>query len=149
MTLSKHKKQQVADAATSKQSPHSWWFWVWLVQITTKKLSTGKLSSSGEVWENLVLINATNAEEAYLKAIAIGKSADGDCNGTLRLDGAPACSQFLGIADLGLVHDGIEDGAEILFRQNRTSISKARSKLKSRRTLIARAAKELTPYQSI
>jgi hypothetical protein len=149
MTSSKPKKQQVADTATSKQSPRSWWFWVWLVQITAKKLGTGKLSSSGDVWENLVLISATNAEEAYLKAIAIGKAADGDCNGTLRLDGAPAYTQFLGIADLGLVHDGIEDGTEILFRQNRASLSKARSKLKSRRTLIARAAKELTPYQSL
>jgi len=126
-----------------------WWFWVWLVQITAKKLRTGKLSSAGEVWENLVLINAANADEAYLKAIAIGKSAEGDCNGTLRLDGAPAHAKFLGIADLGLVHDGIEDGTEILFRQKRQSLSKAKLKLKSRRTLVARTAKELAPYESI
>jgi hypothetical protein len=149
MTSNKLKRRHAADIATNKQAPHYWWFWAWLVQITTKKTRNGKPASTGEVWENLILVKAADADEAYQKAIFVGKSGEGDCAGTLRIDGSPAYATFLGVSDMGLVHDGIEDGTEILFRQKRERRSKAQSRVKGRRTLVARAAKELAPYKSI
>jgi hypothetical protein len=141
------KRAKSAKNRAKEASAPSWWFWVWLLEITTKKLRNGKMSSSGEVWENLIVVRAGDAKEAYEKAFAIGKSSEGDCRGTLCLDGVPALTKFLGITDLGLIHDGLADGSEILFRQRRQSLTAARSRVKSRSTLIARATKELAPYQ--
>jgi len=96
------------------------------------------MSAQTEVWDNLVLIRAKGANEALRKALKIGKAASGDCRGTLRLYGRPATTQFLGIADIGLIHDDLTDGAEILWELKRCSQKKARSLAASRNELLRR-----------
>ncbi|MGB8472904.1 MAG: DUF4288 domain-containing protein [Candidatus Acidiferrum sp.] len=96
----------------SKEMP---WFWAWLVQITVMKNATKKTRVEGEVWKNLIIIKAANETEAMAKAMAIGRREEGDCDGTLRLNGKPATTKFLGIHNLGVIHEPVEDGAEILW----------------------------------
>jgi len=100
------------------------WFWCIISQITIKKKRTA--TSPGEVWDNFILINAKDAPAAYEKAMKIGEQLNGDCRGTLRIDGHPGESLFLGVKELGLVHEDIEDGAELAFWSKRQTLRKAR-----------------------
>ena len=119
------------------------WFWAWLAQITIPKSKKGALSSVGEVWENLILIKAGNAEEAVSKAINLGESLEGDSKGTLLLDGEPAEAIFVGILDMGLVHEELADGCEILFREKRMSLGEVKMKAMDDKELIRILDREL------
>ncbi len=94
--------------------PRSLWYWAWLVQKTVAK--QGGARRGGQVWRNLVLIQARSGKEALSKAEAIGRSAAGDAGGTLVLDGRPARSVFVGVADAGLVDYQLGDGVEVMFQ---------------------------------
>lgn len=125
-----------------------WWFWVSLLQITVPK---GKRFAAirGEVWENLVIINAATPNAAYVKAIRLGKKAEGDCHGTLKLDGRPAFTKFLGLSGMGLIHEELADGSEICFRQWRSTLKKASSSVEKKENIIACLKKEMAPYKCL
>jgi hypothetical protein len=96
-----------------------------------------------EVWKNLVLVQAKDANEAFEKASKIGKSESGDCRGTLRLNKKPAVTQFLGVSDMGLVYDDLGDGAEILWQLRKCSQRTVRSLATSKKHLLSRLKKDL------
>jgi hypothetical protein len=102
------------------------WFWAYLIQMTLSKAQLRKPSARTEVWKNLVIIQARNANEAFAKAWKIGKAESGDCQGTLRLNNKPALTQFLGVADMGLIYDELSDGAEILWHLGKCTRKSAR-----------------------
>jgi hypothetical protein len=106
--------------------------------MTIPKSKAHLVSARTEVWKNLVLIQAKNPNEAFEKAVKIGKSESGDCRGTLRLNGKPATAKFLGVSDMGLVYDDLEDGAEIPWQRKKCSQKTARSLIASKRSLISR-----------
>jgi hypothetical protein len=119
------------------------WFWAWTVLATTQRAKLGDPKAKCEVWENLIILHADTPREALHKAERIGRSNAGDCRGSLRLDGKPALCKFLGVASLGLVHDGFVDGAEITWRLKRCTRATAAKLPKPSATLIAEAQKEL------
>ena len=96
-----------------------YWFWVWNILVTSRKDVDRDTENLSEVWKNLIIVSANNAEEAIRKATDIGKNEEGDSSGTLRLDGFPAFTKYIGIEDMGLIHDDLSDGAEILWRLER------------------------------
>jgi hypothetical protein len=104
----------------------SFWFWAWIVLGTVRKNSRNKPNAKCEAWENLVIISAQNPKEALRKAEQIGKESAGDCDGTLRLFGKPAQQYFLGVQNIGVIHETLEDGAEITWNLKRTILSKAK-----------------------
>jgi len=95
-----------------------------------------------EVWKNLVIVNGSTEREALRKAKAIGRSQAGDARGSLRLDGKPAICRFLGIADMGLIHDRLGDGAEIIWQLQRCAQHKAKALAADEAVLLSRAKKE-------
>ena len=111
--------------------------------MTIAKSQARNLSAPTEVWKNLVLIRAKDADEAFQKALKIGNSESGDCRGTLRLNGKPATTKFLGVADLGLIYDDLDDGAEILWQLKKCGQKTARSLVASKRSVLSRLKKEL------
>jgi len=117
------------------------WYWAWLVRMTVPK-RRGRNGSTSQVWRNLVLIQARSEREALRKAEAIGRSFAGDAGGTLVLDGQPAESVFVGIADAGLVDDRLEDGVEVMFEVGEQTTRSARRLAHSRPALLARLAHE-------
>lgn len=123
------------------------WFWAWTVLATTQKEKLGDPKARCEVWENLIILHARAPREALRKAEKIGRSEAGDCHGSLRLDGKPALCKFLGVASLGLIHDGLVDGAEITWRLKRCNQSAAAKSLTPRATVIADAEKEFRHVQ--
>jgi hypothetical protein len=127
-----------------------YWFWAWLTQITLPKGRLRHAQQKGEVWRNLVLVSGRTEKEAIRKAEKIGAGLEGDSRGSLTLDGQPAMTKFVGIEDMGLVHDLIydelSDGVEILFTEKRTSIALARKRVRGSKAIETSLAKELQPY---
>lgn len=122
-------------AATAR----SFWYWAWLVRMTVPKRQA---RGSAQVWRNLVLVQARNAEEAIAKAEAVGRSADGDADGGLVFDGKPARSVFVGVSDAGLVDSTLSDGVEVMFQFERVNQGKAMSLARARPALVARLRQE-------
>jgi hypothetical protein len=114
------------------------WFWAYLIQMAVAKSQLRNHSAPAEVWKNLVIVQAKDADEAFEKASKIGESESGDCRGTLRLNEKPAVAQFLGVADMGLIYDDLGDGAEILWHIRKCSQKTARSMVASKSDLISR-----------
>lgn len=124
------------------------WFWAWLVQMTVPKLKACNMEANVEVWKNLVILEASGVEEAVHKAYKIGLSAQGDCRGSLRLNGQPATVKFLGVGDMGVVHDGLEDGSEILWQIKKCRQRTAKKLVRSKREIMVVLKKDLSPTRS-
>src|SRR5881397_4376982 len=90
------------------------WFWAWLVEMTLPKSRWNEPTARGELWRNLVIIRATSAEQAVSKALRLGAEEEGDCYGTLRINGKRALTKFFGVQAMGLIHESLDDGYEIL-----------------------------------
>jgi hypothetical protein len=63
---------------------------------------------------NLCLIEATGPANAYRKALALGKAAEMTY---LNPKGKKVSIEFMGLRDLNVIHDELEHGAELLYRQ--------------------------------
>ena len=120
----------------------TYWFWVWTVLGTVHKHRREDPKAFCEVWKNLVIVNGSTEREALRKAKAIGRSQAGDARGSLRLDGKPATCRFLGIADMGLIHDKLGDGAEIIWQLQRCTLRNAKALAADETVLLSRAKKE-------
>jgi len=122
-------------------SPRALWYWVWLVRMTV--LKGGRTArSNAQVWRNLVLVQAQSGRQALKKAEAIGQRTSGDAGGTLLLDGQPAQSVFLGIADAGLVDDRLLDGVEVMVQLADENLRAARRRTVPRAALLSRLQHE-------
>ena len=69
---------------------------------------------------NYVLVGARTPDEAYRKAICLGKSSD---NTWENPEGKIVTHRFLGLRDLDVIHDPLEDGCEIMYVE-RLGVSK-------------------------
>jgi hypothetical protein len=70
--------------------------------------------SDNVVHINLVLVNARSPEQAYSKALELGR--DGE-DSYMNPAGATVNIKFQGLRDLNVLHEGLSDGAEILFEE--------------------------------
>jgi hypothetical protein len=66
------------------------------------------------VHKNLILVRATSPEQAYDRACELGKQNEMVFHNPA---GAKISIRFRGIAYLDVVHDELEDGAELLFAE--------------------------------
>lgn len=116
--------------------------------MTIQKAKKDNPRARVEIWLNLVLIRARDGREAIQKAYHLGKREAGDSQGSLRLNGKPAVTKFLGIQDIGLVHDEIADGSEILWRLKTCNLRTARKLSKRSIELRKNLERELAQSQS-
>ncbi len=126
-------------------SSRNLWYWAWLVQMTVPKRGGG---ANAQVWRNLVLVQAQSAEEALTKAEALGRSAAGDADGALVLNGQPAKAVFVGIADAGLVDFRLADGVEVMFQMEQNTSRRARSLARARPKLVAQLKHEAELFKA-
>lgn len=90
------------------QSHSGWWIFQEVEQWVSERQKKLSPSSRCRVWENTRLLRAKNRDEAYQKALKLGRA------------GHPSKTKggewrFVGISLLLPVYEDIEDGAEILW----------------------------------
>ena len=78
-----------------------------ILSFHTKRRSLKRTKTT--VWENLVLINARNPDEAHRKATEHGRLSEQE----VKIDGKDGFCKFNGIKDLVLVYDKLEPGTEL------------------------------------
>jgi len=83
---------------------------------------------------NMCLIEATGPAIAYRKALALGRAAEITY---LNPKGRKVSIEFLGLRDLNVVHDPLEHGAELLYREYVGLTAAAARKLVTRRTKLS------------
>lgn len=72
------------------------------------------------VHQNLTLVRADSADEAYNKALRLGRDGETSYNNPA---GKHVEISFKGVSDLDEIYDELEDGAELTFR-SRVDVSK-------------------------
>ncbi len=114
--------------AFANRSHSGWWIFREVEQWVSKR-QTLSPSSRCPVWENTRLIRAKNREEAYRKALRLGraghpsKTKDGEW-------------RFAGISMLLPVYEDVEDGAEILWvDRGLLAVNKIKKLTKTKRQL--------------
>src|SRR5438093_8558330 len=63
---------------------------------------------------NIVLVESDSPENAYQKALELGRQ----CNQTYKnTDGKKVVCRFRGLRDLNVIHDELEHGAELIYQR--------------------------------
>jgi hypothetical protein len=65
---------------------------------------------------NTVLVHANDAEKAYEKALSFGKRSIGEPYRNSA--GALVTMSFLGLRELAVIHEPLEDGAELFYEEH-------------------------------
>lgn len=63
---------------------------------------------------NIHLIEANSPEQAYQKAVKLGQAGE---QSYINTDDKKVQITFRGLRDLGVIHDDLEDGAELLYEE--------------------------------
>lgn len=86
------------------------WYLAWIVE---------EMRIEGDprnvVHTNMRLIRADSPEEAYDKALALGQEAEREYENS---DGRLVSVIFRGLTDLNVIHEELEDGAELSFEED-------------------------------
>ena len=83
------------------------WYLAELVQELTVEEDSRNL-----VWRNLTLVHAHSPDEAHDKALSLGRAGDTEY---LNPSGKQVTVRFQGISSMDVIHDALEDGAELTF----------------------------------
>ena len=83
-----------------------WWYAELVEEITVQG------DSRNVVHRNVTLIRADSSEEAYSRALELGKNGE---TSYLNLAGREVQIRFRGIAELDVIDEELDDGAELMF----------------------------------
>ncbi|MEQ8673871.1 MAG: DUF4288 domain-containing protein [Aggregatilineales bacterium] len=106
--LAAFSKKQTALQQTSEQK----WFIAQLLQEFRAIDAETSL-----LWINWILIQATDAEDAYTKSIAFGQEYNQDDGGTFTSDGIPVIVRFQGLRDLHEILEDLADGSTLIHEE--------------------------------
>jgi len=113
-----------------------WWVASYLERFEFYDEKKSNLNRRCVAWENTILIRAKNREQAFRKAIAIGKV----CQGIEGWDnkGRKGAWRFEGLTSLLPVYDKIGDGEEIFWKEYEgRTVGKIKSWIKHKKELEA------------
>jgi hypothetical protein len=85
------------------------WYLAWLVEEITVEDDPRNI-----VHTNLMLVRADSPDEAYERAIDLGKQAEISYENP---DGKSVVCAFRGIRDMNVIHDELEHGAELNYEE--------------------------------
>lgn len=74
------------------------------------------------IWRNLTLVRAESPEDAYQEALRLGRAGDTEYNNP---QGKRVEVRFQGLSSLDVIHDELNNGAELLFTSE-TDVSEER-----------------------
>ena len=112
-----------------------WWIASYIERFEYYDENKSNIARRCLAWENTVLIRARSREEAYRKAVALGRLSNGNkgWNSETKRRGV---WRFEGLTELLPVYEELIDGAEILWKEhaNRT-VKTVKSLVKRKRDL--------------
>lgn len=113
-------------------SPHGWWIASYIERAAWDDEPNPSPNSRCLAWENTIILQAGDREEAYEKAIRLAQSESVFENNR----GRKGHWVFEGLTSLHPIYDELKDGTEILWEEhgNRT-LAKIRSWVKSKTEL--------------
>ena len=82
----------------------------------------GRALSERLIWRNLTLVRADSPEDAYQEALRLGRAGDTEYDNS---QGNRVEVRFRGLSSLDVIHDELENGAELLFTSE-TGVSEER-----------------------
>ena len=120
-------------APRGTKSPHGWWVASYIERLEWSDEDGSNLRRRCLAWENTVLVKATNREQAYRRAMAIGRQSSGRFR---NLNGRVGEWRFEGLTSLLPIYDKLENGAEIMWveHENRT-VARIKRMVKRKREL--------------
>jgi hypothetical protein len=103
------------------RSPFGWWVAMYIERFEYNDEKRRNLKRRCLAWENTILIRAKTREQAYRKAVAVGKLGDG-MEGWHSETKRRGRWRFEGLTDLLPVYERLEHGCEIMWKEheNRT-----------------------------
>jgi hypothetical protein len=113
-------------------SPHGWWIASYIERAAWDDEPNPSPNSRCLAWENTIILQAGNREEAYEKAIRLAQSESEFENNC----GRKGHWIFEGLTSLLPNYDELKDGTEILWEEHKNrTIAKIRSWVKSKKEL--------------
>lgn len=86
------------------------WYWAEVIE----EIAVGG-DSRNVVHRNIVLVRADSPEEAYEKALELGKQYESSYQNPA---GSLVQTRFRGLGGLDVIHDRLEHGAELLYQED-------------------------------
>jgi Domain of unknown function (DUF4288) len=116
------------------RSPTGWWIASYLLRFEFNDEDRNNLNRRCTAYENTLILQANDRDEAFRKATRLGKQ--GDKLKGWNSFGRKGVWRFEGLTSLLPIYEELEDGAEILWREysNRT-VRKIKSFVRSRKNL--------------
>jgi len=99
------------------RSPEGWWIASYVERFEYYDENVSNLNRRCLAWENTILIQAADREEAYRKALVAGRV--GDRSEAWDADSKrKGCWRFEGLTSLLPIYEALEDGTEVLWTQH-------------------------------
>jgi hypothetical protein len=119
------------------RSPHGWWIAAYVTRFEYYDEDKKNLNRRCLAWENTIILKAKDRNEAYRKAVRLGKLANGQEMWEAD-SGRKGAWRFEGLTSLLPIYEELEDGAEVMWRKyaNRT-VKKIRALAKPKEKLEA------------
>lgn len=115
------------------KSPVNWYLASILLRIEVGKKDQSRENRRCDAWENKILVKAKNPDEAYRKALKIGKSEEQEY---LNTEGDSVKFTFEGLTSLLPIYEELEDGSELEWSEfENRSVKKIKSWVKSKQDL--------------
>jgi hypothetical protein len=121
--------------AYRNRSPHGWWIASYIERAAWDDEPNPAPNSRCLAWENTIILQATDREAAYEKAIQLATSGGRSQfeSGRKKRKGHFV---FEGLTSLLAIHDELTDGAEVLWQEHKNhTFKKIRSWIKQKHEL--------------
>lgn len=115
------------------KSPYGWWIASYIERFEFDDEDTANLRRRCLAWENTILLQAKNREEAYRKAMTRGKHSEGSL---AQFDGRSGRWRFEGLTSLLPIYEELRDGAEVLWKEHQNvTVRKVKSRIRQKKQL--------------
>jgi len=119
------------------ESPFGWWVATLIERYEYDNEDTSNPNRECKCWSNVVMFKAETGEEAFLKAMEYGNLGKLDQSEFIDEEtGKKGKYVFEGLASLLPVYDELdEDGTEILYDENFTTVADVQSRIRKKEEL--------------
>lgn len=114
------------------RSPYGWWIASYVLRAAWDDVPRPKSSSRQLIWKNTIVLKASNRNQAYTKAMRLGKLAQSNFWNKTSRKGRWV---FEGLSSLLPIYEKFDDGAEVLWQEYNISFKKMRSWIKRKHAL--------------